>query len=124
MDLMQHLVQLMNGLGQMQNVNFACLQFYARICVNVEVNIVLPTFVTLKSKFGKWVQPLEYERAMVFYQGCNEFGNLYDACNKSPLEPKIHQIKTQMNAPLKDMTLMNLSKEFETSTPNKELLLA
>lgn len=95
---------------------------YARICVNVAVNTVLPTLVTLKSKFGKWVQPLEYERAMVFRQGCNKFGHLQDACKIVPLETKIPQIETQVNDLLKNKTLLNSPKESEISTPNKKVV--
>lgn len=39
---------------------------YAHICVNVAVNIVLPSSVLLKSMFGNWTQTLEYENAHLF----------------------------------------------------------
>lgn len=37
---------------------------FARICVNVEVNQVLPISITLRSKFGRWNQIIEYMKML------------------------------------------------------------
>ena len=43
---------------------------YARFCVNVALNRTLPSIVTLKTKWGERVQPIEYENAGLFCQRC------------------------------------------------------
>lgn len=53
---------------------------YARICVNLVVNMVLHSSILLKSKFGNWTQPLEYKNSHLFFQHYKRFGHLIDSC--------------------------------------------
>lgn len=53
-----------------------------RFCVNVPVNTILPTQVTLHSRFLSWVQPIEYENSRTYGQAYKNYGHFNNECEK------------------------------------------
>ncbi|XP_057868988.2 uncharacterized protein LOC131075992 [Cryptomeria japonica] len=65
---------------------------YAHLCVNVAINKVLPNFVSLNSKWGKWSQAIVYENATLFCQKCAKQGHMFAECKTSTTaEPKLKE---------------------------------